>query len=253
MPTFPAHGAILLIACMLAASGARAFSDPHAYADDAEVGGGGGRWFTGSPSDGYSCKVCHTGNSGVDIVVSGLPLAGYVDGTAYEVSLFWPETVQRIAVIAEFTDEQRRGAGQLALPRPEALQVSDLCSAEQGGIPGTEVHQVQAGRNIVSLIDCGAKRLRFQWIAPPSAAGPIWFSAGCVFSNQDGTPEADGVTVVRRALRPQGQTAERQIASSCNVMHVATQRAGSLGLGWLAILILGLRANALAQRRRRGT
>src|SRR5262245_23122316 len=41
---------------------ARAFSDPTIYGKypSQKLGGGGGRYFTGSPADGYSCSVCHT-------------------------------------------------------------------------------------------------------------------------------------------------------------------------------------------------
>ncbi|MEE9384391.1 MAG: hypothetical protein V3V08_13385 [Nannocystaceae bacterium] len=60
--------------CLLASSGLgfpsalRAFSEPSSYADPTPEGGGGGRWFTGSVADRYTCDVCH-GSAPLDLAV----------------------------------------------------------------------------------------------------------------------------------------------------------------------------------------
>jgi hypothetical protein len=225
---------------------ARAFSDPQAYSDPVDVGGGAGRWFTGSSADGYGCDVCHSGAAGADLTISGLPLAGFALGKAYEVSLSWPVSAPHVALIAEFTDEQRHGAGTLELPRPDALKPDELCGADLAGQLAAGVHAADGGRQLVSVIDCGARKLRFQWTAPPTAAGPLWFNVGFVSSNQDGTPLGDGVTLVRRPLPVAGQTLPpRAIAQGCSASPVRQS-------GWLAtLLLLPLTAACLRRRLRR--
>jgi hypothetical protein len=208
--------AVLAFAVSLRLGTAHAFSDPQAYADPVDLGGGAGRWFTGSSADGFGCNVCHTGRAGEDLVVAGLPDDGYVPGRAYEVALTWPAYVRDLALIAEFTNEERMGVGTLALPRADALEPSELCAADQGGESPAALHEVDGARELVSVIDCGAKRVRFQWTVPLTAAGPIWFNAGFVVSNQDATPEGDGVTLVARALPHAGVPFEtRAVAQGC--------------------------------------
>ena len=57
------RGALLFASCLLTSSltagAAHAFSEPLLYPEDPLNGGGGGRFFTGSPLDAYSCAVCH--------------------------------------------------------------------------------------------------------------------------------------------------------------------------------------------------
>ena len=211
-------------------AGAAAFSDPLSYADPAEVGGGGGRWFTGSAADGYSCDVCHEGEPGADLSVSGLPLEGFVPGTSYEVTLAWPATTQHQALIAEFTDENRLGAGAIELPRPDTLREGERCAGEQLGFPSSDVHEFEPGRQLVSVVDCGARFLRFRWTAPVAVAGPVWFNAGFVASNEDATPAGDGVTMVRRPLVPAGTSLGARVVAQqgCSVSLLG-RRAAWLG------------------------
>jgi hypothetical protein len=190
--------------CWIHATNTSAFSDPVAYTDPVDVGGGAGRWFTGSPADGFACNVCHTGQAGVDLVVSGLPTDGYMPGRGYEVSVTWPPFVKDLALIAEFTNEDRSGAGTLELPRPDALKPAELCEVEQGGGSPAAIQTGDNQRQLVSVVDCGAKLVRFRWTAPLMAAGPIWFNAGFVVSNQDAAPTGDGVTLIARPLAPVG-------------------------------------------------
>jgi hypothetical protein len=207
------------LVCCLPLQAAHAFSDPVAYSDPVDLGGGAGRWFTGSPADGFGCNVCHTGQAGVDLVVTGLPVDGFAPGRAYEVSVTWPAFVQDLALIAEFTNEDRTGAGTLELPRPDALKPQELCSMEDGGESPAALHDADNGRQLLSVVDCGAKLVRFRWTAPLMAAGPIWFNTGFVVSNDDAAPTGDGVTLVARPLSPVGSPLEtEQIAQGCNAV-----------------------------------
>lgn len=93
---------------------ALAFSTPADFARYSQFGGGEGRWFTGSPLDGYACDACHsakptlnpkllppralpraTQSSAGPLVVTGLPEHGYVPGKKYEIRVTWPEYAAR--------------------------------------------------------------------------------------------------------------------------------------------------------------
>jgi hypothetical protein len=88
----------LVVICLSVAAAdnvAFAFSDPLEFAKPAAAGGGEGRWFTGAPSDGYGCGVCHTPNKAEKLVVEGLPKDGYVPDTEYQIRVAWPVTAAR--------------------------------------------------------------------------------------------------------------------------------------------------------------
>jgi len=71
----------LLIA--LAPSAVRAYSDGASFDAPALTGGGGGRHFTGSSADGYSCAVCHGAVSAPAPTIDGLPTGGFESGVSY--------------------------------------------------------------------------------------------------------------------------------------------------------------------------
>jgi len=94
----------------------------------AQLGGGGGRYFTGSPADGFDCSVCHTSPEGYSFPLrqKGLPLDGYVPGKVYEeITLSWPDVTMAeqqalsrglkpvTALMAEFVAEDGGNAGTL--------------------------------------------------------------------------------------------------------------------------------------------
>jgi MYXO-CTERM domain-containing protein len=245
-------GAGLLVALLggwPAAGPARAFSAPSAYMEGVDVGGGGGRWFTGSSADGYGCNVCHEGAPGAELAVAGLPLEGFVPGTAYEVTVTWPPLVPHVALVAEFTDEQRQGAGTLELPRFDpATPIFERCSGEEDGVPSSDLFTADAGRQLVTVIDCGARMLRFKWTAPVVAPGTVWFNVGFVVSNDDVLPGGDGVTLVAMPLPPAGTAlAARTVAQgSCSAARTA-----AAGPSPLAIAFVGLAALIALRRRSR--
>ena len=114
-----AAGAWLVTA--LACSPAHAFSDPLSFADTVQLGGGGGRFFTGSPADGYGCDVCHSGGPSAKLQLVGLPLAGYQPGASYEIRVEWPVTLQNMGLALEITDAGGQAAGALRLPPSSEL------------------------------------------------------------------------------------------------------------------------------------
>jgi len=95
---------------------------------DKKLGGGGGRFFTGSPADGFDCSVCHTSVEGYSypLEVKSLPTAGYVPSTQYrEITVTWPQATAAeleaksrglrpsTALMAEFVSEDGGNAGKL--------------------------------------------------------------------------------------------------------------------------------------------
>jgi hypothetical protein len=234
---------VVLGAVLFACPSARvqAFSDPFSYGDTVQNGGGDGRWFTGSPADGFACDACHEGAPGVDLSVNGLPMDGFVPGTSYEVSVLWPPQVQHLALIAEFSDELRQGAGTIVLPRPDVTGELERCSGEQQGFPSSEVHEAEAGRTLVSVVDCGARMLRFLWTAPDQVQGRVWFNLGFVVSDDNAAPDGDGVTLVAAPLSVMGAAAPtRMVAQGCSVAAPRSSARAFTPL-WLLALAWGLR------------
>jgi len=202
------------------ASNARAFSDPFTYQDDVLSGGGGGRWFTGSTADGYGCEVCHEGGPTADLTITGLPLDGFSPGMSYEIVIGWP-SAEHVALVAELTDEARTGAGSLELPRPEATPETERCSGELLGAPSSALHVVadNSMRQLVSVVDCGARQVRFRWTAPVTAPEAVWLHVGFITSNEDTTPEGDGVTMARHVLLREGASSEASVvAKGCSAL-----------------------------------
>jgi hypothetical protein len=216
------------------------------YPDDVVAGGGGGRWFTGSSADGYGCEVCHEGGPTADLTISGLPLDGFAAGNAYEIVIGWPNA-EHVALLAELTDESRMGVGELELPRPEATPELERCSGELLGAPSSAVHALQDGsaRKLVSVVDCGARQVRFRWTAPPVAPEAVWLHVGFITSNEDTTPAGDGVTMARRLLLREGSASEPAVvAEGCNALPPRTPVRVAPALTLLAIAALALRSRA---------
>ena len=222
------------------ASSARAFSDPLSYQDDVLLGGGGGRWFTGSTADGYGCDVCHDGGPAADLVITGLPLDGFSPGASYEIVIGWP-SAEHVALLAELTDEARIGVGTLELPRPEATPESERCGGELLGAPSSAVHALQdtSMRQLVSVVDCGARQVRFRWTVPAIAPDAVWLHVGFITSNEDTTPEGDGVTMARRVMLRGGTSSEAEVvAQGCSAL---TPRAASRApAAWTSLIVVGL-------------
>ncbi|HKU44855.1 MAG TPA: hypothetical protein VJR89_42140, partial [Polyangiales bacterium] len=194
----------LLLVALLAPRAALAFSDPLTFARKPLAAGGGGRWFTGSPADGFSCNVCHEGGPQPALNITGLPAAGYQPAARYEVVVSWDAGIEKFACALELTDQAGRSAGTLRLPPEDEQQAPELCEPATDGILAASLTEASGGRQIINVPDCGAKRLRFLWTAPASDIGPVWFAGSAVWSDGQADPYHDGVTDFGRVLSADG-------------------------------------------------
>ena len=279
-PTAVAFG--LTAAGLALPRSAAAFSEPRSYFDDSANGGGGGRWFTGSPAEGYGCSVCHGGYAGQPLYVEGLPAGGYVPAQTYDVRLSWPEYAAlahairqtpgaeppSMGVVAELVAESGQGSGTIEIAAPRNAQPGELCEVPAGAA-ASQLYGVKPGRPTVeglarceanaleqrcllAVLACGASELRFRWTAPAQWQGPIWFSAGFVATNRiSGGPEADAVTEVTHVLRPAApatKSYETELGGGCRVGDHRAARVPWLALGALLWLRRrGTRATALTR------
>ena len=257
-----------------------AFSEPKNYGEDPAKGGGGGRWFTGSPADGYGCSACHSGPGSVPVEVKGLPSDGYVQGTTYTVKLSWASVATYLrslearglrpstSVVAEFVAEDGTNSGEVFL-EPEVALPPELCqpitnppqlaatifSTPPNASTPSEVVKCSTNqtnqRCVVAVRSCGSSELRMRWTAPAQWRGPIWFSAGFVTTeNATGIPnDNDFVTelVVPMNAAVDGPVYETTLGGGCSVV----QAVGASGrtrlwqaLGLFALALLGMRSRA---------
>jgi len=127
-------------------SRALAFTNPTDYGkypdeSPGSKGFGAGRYFTGSPADGYSCEVCHSAspaNYSFPLAHKGLPLDGYVPGEAYKIELSWPEAT------ASYMAAQARGLNPVTTLLAEFV-------AQDGGPAGSVSFASEAERNSIAF------------------------------------------------------------------------------------------------------
>jgi len=270
----------LALAALLSPLGARAFTEPRTYFGDPREGGGGGRWFTGSPAEGHGCSVCHTGPAPETVVLEGLPEDGYVPGEQYDVRIAWPAFAARadalradgegppgMGLVAELVAETGYGTGAIEIASAEQAEDDELCVLPEGataallfgvrpGEPTVEegTHCIADGlgqRCLATVLSCGARELRFRWTAPDEAQGAIWLSAGFVATEHaEGTAENDAVTELSVVLRPadaRDTPYETELHQACGVAGGVGERRAGQPIAWWLFGALGL----WAVRRRR--
>jgi hypothetical protein len=270
--------------CALGGSGtAHAFSAPGYYFAPATQGGSAGRWFTGSPADGYECSACHLGGQSWPVYVTGLPSQGYVPATKYDLRMLWPEFSDHenallaasnqadptMELVTELVAESGMGSGKLEIKDVQLLSPAEKC-ARPPGQRATKIWTVTpdqdmptdirlecnaAGLNqrcLVTVEGCGAREVRMTWTAPEQWQGNIWFSAGFVSTDQASAKpnDADGVTMLSIPLAPAASSSAGYVSkleSGCSVRGV---HAPSRTVGWLGFSF-GLVVLRRVRRRRR--
>jgi hypothetical protein len=181
----------LLLVCVLAPGIGHAYSGPEGFLDGAYEGGGDGRWFTGSPADGFSCSVCHLKTNTVrqfPLYVAGVP-AAYAPATPQKIVMAWPEFAQRwtelrpvpgvapmppqpaptVGLVAELVAESGKASGTIEIASPDVSDPSELCERAQANLkprvgvrlfqvrPNLEARQIRA--NDDGVLRCEANQL----------------------------------------------------------------------------------------------
>lgn len=208
----------LLIASMLAvlsiAGRAEAFSDTAKFALPTIEGGGGGRYFTGSPPDGYSCTVCHQGGPKPNAFISGLPEGGFQPGTTYEIAVTFDQLELSHAIALEFVTEAGVQAGIVAFPENAEADPAMHCDQDLT-LPFAPYMMPVAGRTVIGLTDCGARALRFLFTAPNE--GRVAFAMGMVTSNAKADSAGDGSLEITKVLSRFGEDSGRREANACSM------------------------------------
>jgi len=222
---------------------ARAFSDVGRFDLAADAAGGGGRWFTGAPADGFTCAVCH-GEPDIPFAVEGLPDEGYRPGTSYILAFDLGESAGDVSMALEITDSAGTSVGTLeALPDAD-VRDEERCRPMDGMPPAgaTDVWMTASGRPVAVTRACGARVGRLSWTAPADGAGTVQVHAAAVRGNASGTTAGDRVGVIAHTLPVEGAPPpETIVAGSCNAS----------GAGSGLPLALAMLIPLLAWRRRR--
>ena len=192
-------GGVFGVSLVLGSGSALAFSDPPTFDKPPLAAGGGGRHFTGSPADGYTCKVCHSGGVEPQLTITGLPIAGYRPGARYEVVVSWRSEFDHMSLALELTDAKGKRAGEVQLPPEAEILPPEFCEPAADGVLATVLTQTDE-RQVLNLPECGAKRVRFLWTAPKTDAGSVWFSGSAVSSDGESDTAHDGVTDFGRII-----------------------------------------------------
>jgi len=196
-----------LLVSGLTAGGAQAFSEPLLYGEDPINGGGGGRFFTGSPLDAYSCAVCHQGAEPPSVTLRGFP-SSFVAGKTYDISLTWTHPAAPHGLNLEIVDVDGRAAGELALPEPDAVPADDRCTFTDDEVfKDTQASYLVKSetRSIVGVRACGARALHFSFTAPKTTK--VALTASVVRSDKSEDVSGDGVLELRQIAYRNGESA----------------------------------------------
>jgi len=250
---------LLVLVVLAAPSPALAFDTFAAFSDPVTDGGGGGRYFTGSPADGYTCSVCHFGGEpleGVRVQITPLttefePLDdGYREGQDYEILVTLPLNTANSAATLELLNVDGEAGGSIALREPAAQAAEDQCTLdfrnpEEGEdlIAAHLATPADPPRQIAGVDNCGAEQLRVTWTAPDTTTGPIWLNVGVVGATdgeQLARPSGDFAWTYGVIIAPFGAAPESgRVESGCAVSPVGG------GSGWWLLAVV-----AVLRRRR---
>ena len=168
------------------------------YSDRAVEGGGGGRFFTGSPGDGYTCAVCHDGNpEGGPPPIVGVPDGVYTPGQQYALELQLDPGADKVAAVFEITDIEGNGAGLLQVVGADAL--TPCIGADE---PPVRVASAPRERSVAVADACDVPAINLTWTAPAGDAPSVWLNAVVVTGNGSADVAGDTVYPLRRLLRP---------------------------------------------------
>ena len=213
-----------------------AYSSPSLFATPTHEGGGGGRYYTGSRTDGLSCDTCHGGGEPLELELAGLPQGGWAPGETYTIDLAWSPTIDRAGVLLEFSDDAGIAVGQLTLPPDDVLTPPELCTS---GLPAAHDIAVEGERRVIAVGSCGAHRLRVQWRAPDEPIETVWLHVAGVRGDGSGDANGDGAQLLEHRLTRVGPDLDGCTVASTSPRHL-------LALASFSILLMGVRRRRAA-------
>jgi hypothetical protein len=233
---------------------AHAYQNVGRFAVSPEEGGGGGRFFTGAPGDGYTCGVCHVAETSPHLAIDGLPIDGYVPGESYVVTIDWDDALPLVALNLTITDAAGKPFGTVAGLSPDQLTDADLCATTK--TPDV-VAASTADRNLVYVAACGGRQAAFQWTAPSSAAPPprngatdALFRGSLVASNADNAVTGDAVTDLSRVIGVKGPANPVAMKASAQCAALRRNTGAAAGAGHALVAIAALLLARRSGRRR---
>jgi hypothetical protein len=215
------------------------------------LGGGGGKFFTGSHAEGYTCQVCHTGATSPAVNLLGLPTGGYVPGVTYPITIDWDDDLTAVGLNLEVTDAAGNRFGELEAVDPARLSEADLCVGAQG-VSAVEPIDLPGGRRVLTVAKCGQQQTSFLWTAP-AQLGQAWLSGSVVSANRKKDVLGDGVTNISLGFAARGFASPQagDLVATCSVRDPGTQRTDeSLLASLFALSALSL---SLRVRRKRAS
>ncbi|MEZ4248882.1 MAG: DUF3570 domain-containing protein [Polyangiales bacterium] len=210
------------------------FAAPVSGLETGAWGGGGGRWFTGSPGDGFTCAVCH-GEREAPFEITGIPDT-WEPGSEHVIEITWPAD-QNGAVALEIVDADGRPVGTLSIEDDEP---DARCPADA---PATLAWPV-GDREVVLTEACGARYQRVRWTAPSEGLEAFVYVAG-VIGNRSGDPTGDATISERFATARVGAPTPEAASLGC-----ATTDATSFPWVVLLVFVLALRGRSRPARAR---
>lgn len=200
--------------------------------------GGGGRYFTGSLSDGHTCAVCHFGgpapDSPLSVTINPDPFEdGYRSGVEYTIAVSLPymynpaggtDPTGSYAANFELVDLAGHGAGTITVEETP-------CTIAGADPIGAHVADLESpSRQVAGMSDCGPTLLRATWTAPDTATGPVWINvAGVSTDSGNDSPHDDTTSTYARIVPPLGGAPEAgRVDSTCNATAGRPARTPSL-------------------------
>jgi uncharacterized protein (TIGR03790 family) len=238
--------ALSWLATALSPTSARAFSEVGRFELSAGAGGGGGRWFTGGPTDGFTCAVCH-GEADLPFAADGLPEAGYRPSETYVLGFDLGVSTGDVSMVLEITDATGAPSGTMALLAETEIGDEERCRPEGGMLPAgaTEIQiATNGGRPVAITRACGARVGRLSWTAPPEGAGTVWMNAALVRGNASGTSLGDRTGELRASLPVEGAPSPEAVVVGCSATGLGAMPA----LGAVLVLLLLLSGRARPSR-----
>ena len=239
----------LAIACALSAlllpARASAYLDGRQFEAPVIEGGGGGRFFTGAPADGYTCAVCHRGGGSPQIQVDGIPAEGWDPGATYELAITLPTITRNTGATLEIADVNGVGAGTLGVLPDADLVAADRCRTMERATGLVTL----PGRLVARTEVCGATQTRVLWTAPAIIPEELRLFVVTVAGNDSSDVSGDGVSTLAIPLRARGspEIGAGRLEQRCSVSAVG---AAARSAWWLAPLVGALLLFRRARRKR---